>query len=84
MAQAELAKGSERRLKALARNIIAAQKKEIAEMEGWRKSWYGSTSPASSMHGADDAHMNMDGQGMHGGSPGESMDMGDHGMHGSP
>ena len=43
MAKVELAKGSDAELKTLARGIVAAQEKEIAEMRAWRKAWFGSS-----------------------------------------
>ncbi len=46
MAQAELAKGENPKLRALAHRIIDAQDREIGEMNRWRARWYGSTSPA--------------------------------------
>jgi uncharacterized protein (DUF305 family) len=46
MARAELAKGQNAQLKSIATGIVAAQKKEITQMNAWRKAWYGSTSPA--------------------------------------
>jgi uncharacterized protein (DUF305 family) len=46
MARAELAKGRSAKLRAIARAIVAAQKREITELNAWRKAWYGRTSPA--------------------------------------
>lgn len=46
MAQAELAKGKNPKLRALARRIITAQDGEIGEMNQWRAQWYGAASPA--------------------------------------
>ena len=46
MAQAELAKGKNPKLRALATRIIKAQDHEIAEMNHWRAQWYGRASPA--------------------------------------
>jgi len=46
MARAELAKGTNRRLRSIARNIVRDQAKEIRAMNGWRKAWYGAPSPA--------------------------------------
>jgi len=45
MAKAQLARGAEPRLKALARQIVAAQTKEVGDMSAWRAQWYGK--PAS-------------------------------------
>ncbi len=46
MAQSELAKGKNPKLRSLAQRIIAAQGREIGDMNQWRKQWYGATSPA--------------------------------------
>jgi uncharacterized protein (DUF305 family) len=46
MARAELAKGRSAKLRAIARAIVAAQKREITELNAWREAWYGRTSPA--------------------------------------
>ena len=42
MAQRELAKGTQPALRKMAKDIISAQTEEIAEMQRWRKLWYGS------------------------------------------
>jgi uncharacterized protein (DUF305 family) len=46
MARAELAKGHSTRLRAIARAIVSAQKREITQLNSWRKAWYGATSPS--------------------------------------
>jgi len=46
MARIELADGSDAEAKALAEDIIAAQSREIEEMNEWRTDWYGEPSPA--------------------------------------
>ncbi|WP_051471142.1 DUF305 domain-containing protein [Patulibacter minatonensis] len=46
MARAELAKGKDPELRKIATAIIAAQTKEIGQMNSWRKQWYGAASPA--------------------------------------
>jgi uncharacterized protein (DUF305 family) len=51
-------------LKTLAKNIIADQQKEIAQMREWRKSWFGEAAPA----------INMDLPGMHQGMSGMDME----------
>lgn len=52
MARAELAKGKNVKLRSLARRIIAAQDREIREMDQWRKKWYGAVSPAGGVPSA--------------------------------
>jgi uncharacterized protein (DUF305 family) len=46
MARAELAAGKNRRLRAIAKRIVAAQANEITQLNSWRSSWYGAASPA--------------------------------------
>lgn len=46
MARAELSKGSNPQLQKIAQAIVAAQTKEITEMNSWRKQWYGAVSPS--------------------------------------
>jgi uncharacterized protein (DUF305 family) len=46
MAHAELAKGKNPQLRALAQRIVKAQDREIREMNQWRTQWYGAASPA--------------------------------------
>jgi uncharacterized protein (DUF305 family) len=46
MARAEIARGRSAELKKIATAIIAAQTKEIQQMNSWRKQWYGAVSPA--------------------------------------
>ena len=46
MARAELQKGKDPELKRIATAIVAAQTKEIEQMNSWRKQWYGAESPA--------------------------------------
>jgi uncharacterized protein (DUF305 family) len=46
MARAELAKGNDRALRTIGRGIVAAQAREIRQMNAWRKAWYGRSSPA--------------------------------------
>jgi uncharacterized protein (DUF305 family) len=55
MAQAELADGEDDQLKELAEGIVAAQTKEIEEMNEWREAWYGSPSPAGGVPGSEGA-----------------------------
>lgn len=45
MARAELENGSDSEAMALAEDIIAAQSREIEEMNEWRTEWYGAPSP---------------------------------------
>jgi len=46
MARAELAKGTSAQLREIARGIVSAQKREITQMNSWRKAWYGARSPS--------------------------------------
>lgn len=46
MARAELARGKNAKLRSIAKGIVADQAKEIGQMNAWRKTWYGKTSPA--------------------------------------
>jgi uncharacterized protein (DUF305 family) len=46
MARAELAKGSNAQLRSIARVIVSAQKREITDLNRWRKQWYGGKSPS--------------------------------------
>lgn len=46
MAHVELTKGTNPKLKSIARGIIAAQAREIGHMNTWRKTWFGASSPA--------------------------------------
>ena len=46
MARVELERGADDEAQALAKQIIAAQTREIEEMNAWRAEWYGETSPA--------------------------------------
>ncbi len=52
MALAELNGGRDPQLKTIATGIIAAQTKEINEMNTWRTSWYGAPSPAGGVPSA--------------------------------
>lgn len=51
MAHVELAKGRDPQLRKLAAAIIAAQSREIVEMNKWRTDWYGKPSPAGGVPG---------------------------------
>ncbi len=46
MARIELAKGKNARLRKIAEDVVLAQSREIRQMNGWRMSWYGATSPS--------------------------------------
>ena len=50
MSRAELRSGEDPRLRRLAREIIAAQEREIRQMRRWSKRWYGSGTPADHRH----------------------------------
>ncbi|MBA2241140.1 MAG: DUF305 domain-containing protein [Solirubrobacterales bacterium] len=49
MARLELDQGSDPEARQLAKGIIAAQSREIVEMNQWRMQWYGEPSPAGSI-----------------------------------
>ena len=53
MARVELAKGRNRRLKALARSILASQSREIEAMNRHRREVYGASSPAGGVPSAN-------------------------------
>jgi len=52
MARAELAKGVNPQLRGIATAIVAAQAKEIGQMNSWRTGWYGQPSPAGGIPAA--------------------------------
>ena len=52
MARAELAHGKSPQLRTIAQGIIAAQTKEIGEMNSWRVKWYAAPSPAGGVPSA--------------------------------
>jgi uncharacterized protein (DUF305 family) len=47
MANAAKTSAKHQEIKDLANNIVTAQQKEIDEMKGWYKSWYGADAPTS-------------------------------------
>lgn len=51
MANAELKSGGNSQLKEIAKAIITAQNKEIAEMKQWRADWYSGDAPAATTGG---------------------------------
>ena len=51
MARALLKKGDQPALRKMAKDIIAAQGREIAQMRAWRKAWYGSGGDSMAMGG---------------------------------
>lgn len=53
MAKAQLAGGSSSELKTIARGIITAQNKEIAQMKQWRAAWYPDATPATGGSGSN-------------------------------
>jgi uncharacterized protein (DUF305 family) len=55
MARVELEEGSDPEVKDLAEAIIAAQSREIAQMNAWHQRWYGSASSAGGVPDEDDA-----------------------------
>lgn len=61
MAKEQLAKGEHPELRKMAQDIIDAQTSEIAQMNEWRKAWYGAAAPShSGGHGSEDGAMDMD------------------------
>ena len=54
MARVQLAKGKDPQLRKLATAIIAAQSKEIEQMNSWRMGWYGAESTAGGVPPADE------------------------------
>lgn len=52
MAKAELAKGTDPKLKALAQSIISDQTREIGQMSSWRIKWYGGPVPPAAAAGS--------------------------------
>ena len=46
MARIELAKGKNAELKKIAEDVVLAQSREIGQMNNWRRSWFGATSPS--------------------------------------
>lgn len=71
MARVELAKGKSPEAKTLAEAIIAAQSREIAEMNSWRTTWYGAASPAGGVPAADEKPGDASSDGGHGSTHGE-------------
>ncbi len=51
MAKAELASGTNPKVKAIARRVIVAQDKEIAQMTAWYRDWYGTDPPKDESNG---------------------------------
>jgi uncharacterized protein (DUF305 family) len=56
MARAELARGKSATLHKIAEDIVAAQSREIHEMNDWRTSWYGKLSPAGGVPSDSGSH----------------------------
>lgn len=52
MARAQLENGRNAQLKAIATAIVEAQEREIAQMNAWRRDWYGVGSPAGGVPAA--------------------------------
>lgn len=55
MARAEMTDGANPQAQRLAEEVIAAQTREIEQMNEWRKEWYGETSPAGGVPAEDEA-----------------------------
>jgi uncharacterized protein (DUF305 family) len=61
MAKAELAHGSSDELKALARDIVTAQEREIADMRRWRAEWFGASDAGATTDSGHMDHSDMPG-----------------------
>ncbi len=70
MARIELSKGASPEAKKLASAIIAAQTREIGEMNSWRMTWYGATSPAGGVPSAGESGQGTSTDEMHGSTHG--------------
>jgi uncharacterized protein (DUF305 family) len=46
MARVEIDRGADGQLKALARRVVAAQSRDIDQLNRWHAAWYGSGSPS--------------------------------------
>lgn len=55
MSRIELERGADGEAKKLAEEIIAAQTREIEQMNAWRKDWFGAASPAGGVPKAGEA-----------------------------
>lgn len=55
MARVELEDGGDPEMRRLAKEIIAAQSREIERMNAWRSAWYGEPSPSGGVPDDDDA-----------------------------
>jgi len=64
MAQMALTKAPHAEVKALARNILRDQQKEIAQLKAWRRAWFGSANVPMDMSGS--TNMKMPGMKMDG------------------
>jgi uncharacterized protein (DUF305 family) len=61
MARVQLAKGKDPQLRKLATAVIAAQSKEIDQMNAWRMDWYGAESPTGGVPPTDEKASDMPG-----------------------
>jgi len=52
MAKVEIRRGKDPQVKAMAKQVVADQSKEIAEMKSWYRNWYGEEIPSMPMSGA--------------------------------
>lgn len=60
MARAQLANGEDGELSKIAQEVIAAQSKEIEQMNEWRTAWYGAPSPSGGVPADDEGSSSGD------------------------